>query len=57
MLGSIRVYTYDLAMDDDEVVLIRVAELRELDRRLRRLERLLLGHYLVSDRKVLDDEE
>lgn len=47
MLGSLRVsYHPAMEIDEDELVFITVGELNEMNRRLRRLERLLLGRYL-----------
>lgn len=47
MPGSFRVCDYYRNMDDDsDGVWVTVTELEEMNRRLRRLERLILGHYI-----------
>ena len=58
MPGWFRVQGYDLAMAEDEPVkVITERELQELDRHIRRLERLLLGRYLGSRQEESSDEE
>ena len=59
MPGWFRVQDYHplMAPVDEPVKVITVRELQELDRHIRRLERLLLGRYLDSRQKGSIGEE